>query len=87
MADKTQQRSLTAATTHIISIFFISLQVGLSHHGLLYGRIGQLIAYFVLAGNGAVSLFVVFSMVSRYILTALASQPCLFILLTIELKQ
>jgi MFS transporter, ACS family, DAL5 transporter family protein len=64
LADRTGQRSLVAAGSQIINIFFASLLVGLSHVGPLHLRFGQLIAYFFIIGNGSTPYFIVISMIS-----------------------
>ncbi|RDW75722.1 hypothetical protein BP5796_06543 [Coleophoma crateriformis] len=64
LADRTKQRSLVAAGCHLINIFFVSLLVGLSKVSPLHGRYGQLIAYFVMVGNGSTPYFIMISMIS-----------------------
>lgn len=64
LADRFKQRSLVAAAAQLLSLFAISLQVGLSAHNVLYRRYGQLVAYFIINGNGATSFFLCLSMIS-----------------------
>jgi len=64
LADRFKNRSLAAAGAQLLSLFAISLQVGLASHSLLYHRYGQLVAYFIINGNGATSFFLCLSMVS-----------------------
>ena len=67
LADKTKYRSLVAALAQLITVFAISLQIGLAHVGLLYCRGGQLAAYFILGFNAVCSFYLVLSMISRYV--------------------
>jgi ACS family allantoate permease-like MFS transporter len=65
LADRTKQRSLVAAGSQLINIFFIALLVGLAHVAPLHLRFGQLVAYFFVIGNGSTPYFIVISMISR----------------------
>ena len=65
LADRTKQRSLVAAGSQMINLFFIALLVGLAHVAPLHVRFGQLVAYFFIIGNGSTPYFIVISMISR----------------------
>jgi ACS family allantoate permease-like MFS transporter len=65
LADKTRQRSIVAAISQIVNLFFISLLVGLSAVSPLNVRFGQLVSYFFIIGNGSTPYFIVISMISR----------------------
>lgn len=68
LADKTKQRSWSAISVNLISIFAVGLLVGLSDVSPLYKKSGQLVAYFLMMGTSATSWFLVISMMSSNVI-------------------
>ncbi|KAL4907070.1 major facilitator superfamily domain-containing protein [Aspergillus multicolor] len=68
VADRTKQRSLTALTTQLISLFAASLLIGLGDVAPLNNVPGQLAAYFLMIGACAIAYYLVFAMVASNVL-------------------
>ncbi|KAI1849521.1 hypothetical protein JX265_013636 [Neoarthrinium moseri] len=68
IADRTQQRSLTALVMQLICLFAAGLLIGLANVGALYDRAGQLAAYFIMGGASAIGYFLVLATVASNVL-------------------
>lgn len=70
IADRTRQRCLSAIRIQTVSLFAVSLLVGLGNVGPLYLRNGQLATYFIIIGSCAIGYCLLLSMVSSNVLGA-----------------
>ncbi|KAI9739832.1 MAG: hypothetical protein M1834_006553 [Cirrosporium novae-zelandiae] len=68
LADRTKQRSLVAMVCALLTLFAVSLLVGLGNVAPHYKKYGQLIAYFLMIGTSATPWFIVISMMSSNML-------------------
>ncbi|KAI0162731.1 MFS transporter [Pestalotiopsis sp. NC0098] len=68
LADRSQQRSLTALAYQILCLFGGALLIGLGNVSPLYDRAGQLVAYFILGGACAIAYYLVLALVASNVL-------------------
>lgn len=68
VADRTQQRSLTALAYQLLCLFGGALLIGLGNVSPLYDRAGQLAAYFILGGACAIAYYLVLALVASNVL-------------------
>lgn len=68
IADRTQQRSLTALAFQLLCLFAAALLIGLGNVGPLYNRAGQLAAYFLTGGACAIGYYLLLATVASNVL-------------------
>ncbi|KAK6069353.1 MFS allantoate [Seiridium cupressi] len=68
IADRIQQRSLTALGMQLLCLFSAALLIGLANVGPLYERAGQLAAYFLLGGGCAIGYYLTLATVASNVL-------------------
>ena len=64
LAGKFNNRMLAAGLAQTFGVFGVALMTGLSRNGPTNYRIGQLVAYYIMLGNSASGLILIFSSVS-----------------------
>lgn len=68
IADRNQQRSLTALAYQALCLFGAGLLIGLGNVGPLYDRAGQLAAYFIMGGGCAIGYYLLLATVASNVL-------------------
>ncbi|KAH6652320.1 major facilitator superfamily domain-containing protein [Truncatella angustata] len=68
IADRTQQRSLTAIAMQLLCLFAAALLIGLANLGPLYDRAGQLAAFFLTGGACAIGYYLLLATVASNVL-------------------
>lgn len=68
IADRTQQRSLTALAFQLLCLFAGALLIALGNVGPLYDRAGQLAAYFLMGGACAIGYYLLLATVASNVL-------------------